>query len=228
MPPEDQPTSALYTALAAAQAEFTAITKNKTAKVKTKGGAEYSYKYADLGDVLTSVRPILAKHGLAILQPIRGENLETWLCHVGGESVHATVGIGQSPSDPQSFGAALTYLRRYALTGLLGIATEEDTDAQHVPKGKPAAKAKPVEKPAPAPTIDHKRAEDLIVAANAKNLLDKLPLAAAHARGGEAVPAFETLEGAVTSMMALTVEQADRVEKWIDGKPVAEQEGLPV
>ena len=54
----------LMVALAAAQIEFPAIPKVHTAKIK----AGFSYSYADLADVVSAIRPILAKHGIATMQ----------------------------------------------------------------------------------------------------------------------------------------------------------------
>ena len=61
-------TAELYAALAAAQAEITNPSKDKIAKVPTKTGGSYSYSYADIADVLNTVRPVLARHGLAVMQ----------------------------------------------------------------------------------------------------------------------------------------------------------------
>src|ERR1035441_3561586 len=62
-------------ALAASQLEFTPVKKNRTAKVKgeSKRGTpfEYTYKYADLGDVLSMCLPIFARHGIAVSQPLK-------------------------------------------------------------------------------------------------------------------------------------------------------------
>jgi len=44
-------------ALAAAQAEYPVVPKNRTAKVKTKLGGDYSYSYADLADILKLILP---------------------------------------------------------------------------------------------------------------------------------------------------------------------------
>jgi hypothetical protein len=63
------------------QGQFPAITKGKTATVRmseAKGGGTYSYNYADLGDVLGSVRPVLAAHGLALVQRTRHLDGQGW------------------------------------------------------------------------------------------------------------------------------------------------------
>lgn len=144
------PDERLTAALAAAQAAFPAIPKTQTAQVKGKnGGPGYSYKYADLADVLGAVRPVLARYGLAIVQRTLphtgGITLETTLRHVAGGTETTIVELGARSGDPQAFGGALSYLRRYELCTLLGIAPEDDTDAQHVEPT--TAQAPPAELP---------------------------------------------------------------------------------
>lgn len=141
------PEQQMIVALANAQAEFPRITKGNTAEVTSQKGS-YSYTYADLSDVLAAVRPVLARNGIALFQRTEhrdsGVFLVTELLHVSGAKLTSEVALGQNPSSPQAFGGALTYLRRYELTTMLGIAAEDDTDAQHVPAGGGR-------EPAPAP-----------------------------------------------------------------------------
>lgn len=130
----------LAEALAAAQAEFPAIPKNRTATIRPREKTPYSFNYADLADVLKAVRPALAKHGLAIVQVVNRDKLETALLHASGQRIvsylllyHATNG------EPKTFGAELTYLRRYALSALLGVATDDDIDEDGSEAGEPRA-----------------------------------------------------------------------------------------
>lgn len=117
----------IYGALSLAQGEFPEIPKNK------KG---HGYMYADIADILRAVRPVLSKHGLAVMQMLRGQDLVTTLAHKSGakiESVYPVVidGTGRM-NNIQRQGAALTYARRYSLTALLGVAADEDVDASDV------------------------------------------------------------------------------------------------
>ena len=138
--PEREEFAGLYEALRAAQATLPEVGKNRTAKVKGKSKSgnefEYSYKYADITDVLSAVRPHFAKHGLTILQPTRidGNALQvaTRIVHdkTGQfeESIYPVAAIG---ADHQALGSALTYARRYALCSMIGLAPDEDVDGQH-------------------------------------------------------------------------------------------------
>jgi hypothetical protein len=121
-------------ALAKAQAEFTPVPKSKTAKVKTKAGYEYEYKYADLADCLKMALPLIAKNGIALLQPhelIEGRlRVSTILIHESGEWMQSDGIEISEEGDPQQFGAESTYFRRYDGCSFIGVAPDEDTDAQ--------------------------------------------------------------------------------------------------
>lgn len=156
--PEPAPAVAdnLVAALARAQAEFPTIQKTKTGEVRgtTRQGAAYSYtySYADLADVLSAARPVLAREGIALLQRLTtgadGKVRLVTELRRGDEVLDSEVELGKSTAEPQQFGGALTYLRRYCASTMLGIAPEEDLDAQQV---QPAG---PDHAPAPAPVPD--------------------------------------------------------------------------
>jgi hypothetical protein len=145
---------ALNAALAKAQGEFPQIHKNKTATVRMKAGGTYTYTYADLADILAAVRPVLAKHGLALIQRLEHTGgqpaIRTELRHTEGAVIAASFPIGTTNGTPQELGSLLTYLRRYALTAMLGIAAEDDNDAQDVASAAPqtpVAEASPFQPP---------------------------------------------------------------------------------
>ncbi len=119
----------LAKALAVAQADYPEIKKEKEADA-----GSYTYKYADLGDVLTAVREVLGKNGLSIIQPtiIEGGTifLRSRLMHESGQWIESDFPVATySGAKHQQVGAALTYARRYAACSLLGVAAEEGVDA---------------------------------------------------------------------------------------------------
>lgn len=124
----------LMTALVAARAEFPIIPRTRKAKVQMRTGGTYEYTYADLSDVLAAVVPMLCAHGLVLTHLVEGTpgvaTVTTQLSHVSGQFIAATLSLSVSGETPQAMGTGLTYARRYGTTGLLGIATEDDTDAQ--------------------------------------------------------------------------------------------------
>ena len=118
--------------VAVAMAKVTAEIQNPT---RNQNG--YGYKYATLDSILEKVRPILAKNGLSILQSQEIQEssiiVTTLLMHISGEYIEtraeAPFTTLKGMNDYQSLGAGITYLRRYAISSLLNIASEEDTDA---------------------------------------------------------------------------------------------------
>jgi hypothetical protein len=112
--------------------------------VKDSTNPHFRSKYADLGSVFEACKPALNKNGIVILQtPIPGDTNElrlvTTLLHTSGEWISGTATIPLAKQDPQGYGSALTYGRRYSLASIVGVISEEDDD------GNSAARA-----PAPA------------------------------------------------------------------------------
>jgi hypothetical protein len=93
-------------------------------------------KYADLGSVVQTAKPVLAKNELAVSQIVFNDaekvGVTTILMHSSGQWVSSTmtlpVGEEKGKSLAQVVGGLITYMRRYSLSAILGIHTEEDTD----------------------------------------------------------------------------------------------------
>lgn len=129
----------LVEALSKAQVDFQPIKKSLTAKVKTKSGAEFEYKYADLDAVIDATRPHLSKNGLVIMQfPLsnvqaRTLTMVTRLAHLSGEWVEGRISLPSTMRDAfdaQSIGSAMTYGRRYGWSAITGVASEIDDDGK--------------------------------------------------------------------------------------------------
>jgi hypothetical protein len=126
-------------ALVAALGEMTDVPKSHEAKVQTKAGPGYGYKYANLADSLSMVRPVLAKHGLAVMQvsstPDQNTVLvTTTLLHKSGEWImFFPLGMPNGRT-AQETGSAITYARRYSLLSCLGLAAEDDDGASAAPR----------------------------------------------------------------------------------------------
>ncbi|EGT5005388.1 TPA: ERF family protein [Clostridioides difficile] len=101
---------------------------------KSSNNPFYNSKYANLDDILTTIRPILAKFDLCITQfPISGGNnsvsIKTVLWHSSGQFMESdSVPIKPSKLDIQGYGATETYSKRYALGSLLQLSFCEDDD----------------------------------------------------------------------------------------------------
>lgn len=119
--------------------------------VKDSTNPHFKSRYADLHNVLSAVRPVLAKHGLAVTQVIDSSApgahsmLVTRLLHTSGESISSSVPLAVSKSGPQEFGSVMSYLRRYSLMALCGIAGADDDDDGEAatPRKGAAPKAQP-------------------------------------------------------------------------------------
>lgn len=126
---------ALTEALAKAQAVMTSPSRNREVTVARKSGGSYKFKYATLDHILESVRKPLTDNGLWFTQTLANGDgkyrLVTTLMHTSGEWVESEQPLFLTDQSNQAFGSALTYAKRYALAGMLGIAADEDDDANH-------------------------------------------------------------------------------------------------
>lgn len=137
----------MWVDLCAALGELTDPSASSTAEVPTKDGGRFSYKYAKLATILTAVRPVLARYGLAVVQLVESDHdtlsVTTVLRHRSGGSITSGSLTTRMLPNPQQMGGVVTYFRRYQLCALLGIAPEEDDDdAQAASRQAPPSKSK--------------------------------------------------------------------------------------
>ncbi|HQN47778.1 MAG TPA: ERF family protein [Rugosibacter sp.] len=133
-----------------------------------KSASGYGYKYAPLHEVWAAIRAPLADNGLAIIQHVVSNEagcvgVKTILAHTSGGREESTVYADHRQSQGkmsqiQAAGSVVTYLRRYALSAMLGLTSDEDVDG-HAEQTKPAGKPpKPASKkpkpPAPDPDLE--------------------------------------------------------------------------
>lgn len=139
-------------ALAKAQAEMGGA-------IKDSANPFFRSKYADLASVWEACRAALTKNGLSVVQFPKTEytgtpepyewtsksgekrygvrvvcivSVLTRLSHASGQWMEDDVSTMLSTGDPQSVGSAITYLRRYALQSVAGVAPEDDdAEAAH-------------------------------------------------------------------------------------------------
>lgn len=102
--------------------------------VKAKRQANYG-KYAQLKDIVTETRPALKKNGLFVVQALTHIDgtpaISTQLSHSASDQVIETkTPLIHKPEDPQKWGAAITYARRYSYVTILGLLVDEDDDGQ--------------------------------------------------------------------------------------------------
>ena len=172
--PHSEAIGELAAALAAAQGEFPDIPKDCTAKVTTRTGGSYEFKYADLETIFRTVRPVLAKHGLAISVSVEAREIElppeqnrpaktlgmaatATLFHASGQWLRSAPLC--VPVDPdalrrqyaQACGSAATYASRYVIEALLAIRATEDDDGNGASGNTAAIDKLPPPPPKPKP-----------------------------------------------------------------------------
>ena len=132
----------------------------------------FKSKYSPLSEVINTTKPILAKHGLSVLQSPSGDGehivVTTLLMHSSGEWIEGEPLVLKADKvTAQGAGSAISYGRRYSLSAILGIASEEEDDGNHAsgnnsdhaskPKEKAEAQKQqtqtPVQKPAEQKTV---------------------------------------------------------------------------
>lgn len=119
----------LAAALSKAQGEMQAAIKDKV-------NPFFKSSYADLGSVWDAARPVLSKYGLCIMQTTElaaDRNqviMVTTLAHTSGQWMKSYLPLNPSKNDSQGMGAAITYLRRYSLSAIVGVVCDEDDDGE--------------------------------------------------------------------------------------------------
>lgn len=125
--------------------------------LKTNANPFFKSKYADLSACIEAVIDALHENGIALIQRnhdcVDGVKVETILLHESGEEFSGGVlHVPALKNDPQAFGSALTYARRYSLMATCGIAPEDDDgNAASKPKQSLAAKQSPAPNLIPPP-----------------------------------------------------------------------------
>ncbi|MBR5007839.1 MAG: ERF family protein [Methanocorpusculum sp.] len=135
----------LFSDLVKAQAEFPTLPKDKSG---------YGYKYTDLDTVISTVKPILAKHNLGFMQMLTNLDgrsaITTRIFNSSGEWIEDTTPLPDvamaKTNAAQNLGAAITYMKRYTLCAMLGISSDEDVDGNaQMNAPKPQNNSKPQE-----------------------------------------------------------------------------------
>jgi hypothetical protein len=154
-------------ALAAAQGKMDHAAKDRT-------NPHFKSKYADLASVLDACRPHLSAGDLAIIQPpaiVMGDEragamvrVEPWLVHTSGQWFSTSLDAAVPNIQAQTIGSAITYLRRYGLAAMAGIAPEDDdgnagTRTTETPPGQRHVPRQPPQRP--MPTLDEAKSKVL-------------------------------------------------------------------
>lgn len=129
-------TPELFAALAKAQGAIENASKNAA-------NPHFRSKYADLAEVLNTIRPEFTANGLSLIQSTGFDgslvHVTSILAHASGGYITTTASCAPAKSDAQGIGSATTYLRRYSAAAVAGIAQEDDDGNAAAHNGKPAA-----------------------------------------------------------------------------------------
>lgn len=113
----------LAAALSKAQGEITHATRDST-------NPYFNSRYADLASVWEACRGPLSRNGLAIIQSpsfnVGHVTVETTILHSSGQWQSSELTMVPVKSDPQGIGSAITYIRRYSLAAVVGVAPDDD------------------------------------------------------------------------------------------------------
>jgi len=193
--------------------------------VKDSQNPHLKNKYADLSSVIAAIKPV-ARHGVWFRQVTKpddaGARVETFYIHQSGELSAGEMFVPASKRDPQGFGSALTYCRRYALQTAFGIAPEDD-DGEAATASFKADRDAPRDKPTPAPA----QKQTMITDAQAVKIQ-----ALCKSIGGnvlaDLIAAFQAKDKAIKSINDLTVGRAEkaieRLEERLSKKAQAESD----
>lgn len=132
----------LYTAFIKFQSEFKGLKPDAN-------NPFFKSNYITLDGILETVRPLLAKNGLAVIQNAFSSEgnmcCKTILIHESGQSLESeTMCMKPVKDDPQQRGSVVTYMKRYQLGAMLGICESLDDDANLATHGK-SQPAKPAQ-----------------------------------------------------------------------------------
>ena len=131
----------LFAAMAKAQGEIENASKNAA-------NPHFRSKYADLAEVLNTVRPVLSKYGLSLMQATGFDgtlvHVTTILAHESGGYITTVSSCQPAKTDAQGVGSATTYLRRYSAAAVAGVAQEDDDGNAAAHNAKPKAVSAPV------------------------------------------------------------------------------------
>lgn len=119
----EQITAAIF----AVQGELKPMPKSKEVKA-----GRYSFKYAPLDAIVEYIVPLMQKQGLLFMQAVNADVLTTRLFHTSGEWIESETHLNREHANMQGFGGEVTYKRRYAISALLGLVSDDDNDVPHI------------------------------------------------------------------------------------------------
>ncbi len=139
--------------IATVQGELATVDKNKAVDASRESGGGFKFRFATFAALLSSVRPVLTTHGVALYQGGRFTGAGGWVVvsrvsHTG-QWIEVEYPIQSSRPGAQGFGGGVSFAKRWGLRDLLAI--EVPDDAEEGQGYKDAARDARPAKRAPAP-----------------------------------------------------------------------------
>jgi hypothetical protein len=158
-----------------------------TFAIKDAKNPQFKSTYADLSSVIDATKPALNDAGICFIQmPAPSDQgclaLTTRLIHESGEWIESTATCPLQKHDPQGYGSALTYLKRYSLASAVGL-YQDDDDGNAASKPKQAA-------------VRHKPTDGAVVDQHRLSIVaDTADAAKERFAGDDLLGAFELCQG---------------------------------
>ena len=226
----------LATALSQAQAEMPSVPFDAT-------NAFLKNRYASLGAMIETARPVLAAHGLSVSQIVvsyEGQiGVETVLMHSSGEWISNTAILPaneeKGKSAAQVAGSMITYLRRYSYASILGLYAEEDTDGNNPQQNSKHGSQKPPQGNQQATAPQRPYTPERLRAGIAKRLAGKPQDGVTEDAARKLAINWKNITGqdkairhnacvsiidrTVDSFKELTVSEVEALTDWLNGNP---------
>ena len=183
----------------------------------TAKNPQFNSRYAPLQDILALTRPLLSKQGLSVLQNTTGDlenvTISTMLLHSSGQFMETepfilkgeqTARGGAKVLNVQGAGSMITYIRRYQITAILGLASEDDDDGNH------ASKKNDIKEDTSLVTIDQTKTQVIRALADKKGVKESAVCAA-----------YE-----ITKFELMTFDMWNEACKKLELKPDKKNEGI--
>lgn len=210
--------SKIYGQLLEFQKQVRVISKTSTAKIKTKNGNDYSYKFANLETIIETIKKPLEDLGLGYYHSINGNIVSCILFNAEGDKLESSLELiidkeaFMSPGQQQ--GTAITYARRYTLSSVLGLITEEDNDdnsnrpsaKQNTPQGQNQALQEEKKK-----WFNLKTKDGVVIDKNYQYIVDNY---AKGATSDKIIKALEQVGYTIHSSVKKEIEQMQMVDNY--------------
>jgi len=131
----------LFSALMAAQSELADVKHDSV-------NPHFKNKYASLKAIMAEIKRVFPKHGLYVRQFVKRDGDGAFVLVTSIEDEAGNTRVTDCPllnpkGDMQGFGSALSYARRYSLSTIAGIVTEDDDDGEAAAISRPQKTVSP-------------------------------------------------------------------------------------